>query len=84
MTVFTNILTQKSSIYKIKWLIYYVYVEHFPFFVHADGVYFKYVLVIAVESKTLHHVSIYLGKTVAGPKANNKIIDDFSCKNLEQ
>jgi len=38
----------------------------FPLFlVHINDVYFKYVLVIAVESKTLQHVSVHLGKTVS-------------------
>lgn len=38
----------------------------FPLFlVHINDVYFKYILVIAMESKTLQHVSVYLGKTVA-------------------
>ena len=57
----------------------------FPLFlVHINDVYFKYVLVIAVESKTLQHVSVHLGKTVSWLKANNKIMNDFSYKNLEQ
>lgn len=52
--------------------------------VHINDFYFKYTFVIAMESKTLQHVPVYLGKTVAWLKATFKIFNDFSYKNLEQ